>query len=338
MNTPAEIPFQKLLDALENIDEIFPPGFIYRLSDLSKNEIEQLNEVWEKIPLQRKQALMEDVEELCSQDMMLSFVDLGLLALKDKDHKVRLQAVKTLWEYDDFQLIPVFIERVEKDNDNEVRSAAIGALGKYVFFGEIEELPEATFREIEEILLHVMEGNDTPVVRRAALESLGFSSRSEVTNLIKDAYASDENKWVASALFAMARSANPKWQEQVMEMLDSIHPTLRCEAALAAGELELTEAVPQLIELLDDPDQNTRHNSIWALSQIATEGIYEILNQLYEETDDEREAEFILDAIDNLEFNQELQMLPLLDLLEEEENNFENIDQSFIDDEDEYIE
>jgi HEAT repeat protein len=338
MNTPAEIPFQELLETLENTDEIFPSRYLYRLSDLSKNETKQLTGVWESIPTQRKQAVMEDVEALCSENILLSFVHLGLLALEDKDDKVRLLAVRTLWEYDDFQLIPVFIERLEKDNNNEVRSAATGALGKYIFFGEIEEIPAATLQEIEDKLLQIMEGDDMPAVQRAALESLGFSSRPEVDSLIENAYASNENEWKVSALFAMARSANMKWQEHVVEMLDNIHPTLRREAAFAAGELEIPEAAPQLIELLDDPDQITRHNSIWALSQIATEGIEDILHQLHEETEDEQEAEFIQDAIDNLEFNLELHMLPLLDLLEDEELNIDNADQSFIDGEGGYIE
>jgi HEAT repeat protein len=338
MNTPAEIPFEELLEALENTDEIFSSRYLYRLSDLNGNETEQLTEVWERIPTQRKQALMEDVEALSSENILLSFVHLGLIALEDKDDKVRLLAVRTLWEYDDLELIPVFIERLEKDNNSEVRTASTGALAKYVFFGEIEELPEATLREIEDKLLQVMEGNDASAVQRAALESLGFSSRPEVDSLIENAYASDENKWKVSALFAMARSAKMKWQEHVMEMLDNIHPALRCEAAFAAGELEIPEAVPQLIELLDDPDQNTRHNSIWALSQIATEGIEDILHQLHAETEDEHEADFIQDALENLEFNQELHMLPLLDLLEDEELDIDNIDQSFIDDEGRYIE
>jgi len=51
-------------------------------------------------------------------------------------------------------------------------------------------------------------------------------------------------------------------------MLDSPLPSLRAEAARAAGELEIGAAASRLLELLDDPDEATRLASIWSLSQL----------------------------------------------------------------------
>ena len=54
------------------------------------------------------------------------------------------------------------------------RAAAAGALGRYVFAGEIEEISAQELREIEDLLLEVLNSDQPKVVRRYALEALGF--------------------------------------------------------------------------------------------------------------------------------------------------------------------
>jgi HEAT repeat protein len=132
--------------------------------------------------------------------------------------------------------------------------------------------------------------------------------------------ASEEDKeWIASALFAMGRSANECWQDQVLAMLESNLPILRQEAARAAGELEIRDAVPLLIELLDDPDQNTRLASMWSLSQIGGEGVRDILEQLYEEADDDTEVDLLEASLDNLAFTEDSILMPFFDFPEDDE-------------------
>jgi HEAT repeat protein len=320
MNLPSDLPFPQLIQALLETDQPLNPLYLYRLSDLEERELRQLRDVWQQIPLWRRQALMEDVEELSGKDMLLSFVALSRLALQDEDARVRLLAVQTLWDYEETTLIPVLLDVLAKDTDNEVRAAAAGGLGHYVYAGELEEIPARTLHKIEEALLSVMQSSDPPQVRRSALEALGYSSREEVPGLIKDAYATDDKLWKASALFAMGCSADVEWQPQVLEMLQHTLPLLRGEAARAAGELELREAIPHLVELLDDPDDNTRHASIWALSQIGGEGVRETLEKLSSETEDEAELELLDEALENLAFTEGAQLMPLFDLPEAEDN------------------
>jgi len=303
-------------------------------SDMGKEDIEQLGKVWPRIPTLRKQTLMEDVKQLGTHNMLLSFIELGLLAIQDNDAKVRLDGVIILSEYEDHNLIPIFIKLLEQDTDIEVRSAATGALGKYIYFGEIEVIPKKSLDNIEERLLAIAQTDPVPAVRRQALEALGYSSHPEVKDLIEDAYTSKEKEWIASAIFAMARSANKTWTPHVMEMLENIHPIIRSEAARAAGKLEIVDAVPILIQLLDDPDENTRHNCIWSLSQIPSEEVGEILNKAFENAEDEQDIDLISDALYNLEFNQELPLMLLLDLPEDDQDYPEEIDQSFLEDED----
>lgn len=342
MQSPAEIPFQKLLDALLDVETPLNPRYLYRLSDLEGAELELLRTSWLKIPAWRRQALLEDIEELNESDMLLSYESLARFAVQDEEAKVRLLAVRILWEFEESSLIPVFLRLMNTDDDSEVRAAAASALGRFVYAGELDEIPPATMKSIEDGLLGVVNGKDVAEVRRSALESLGYSSRDEIIPLVEDAFASEDKFWKASALFAMGRSANQRWQPNILSMLQSNLPLLRSEAARAAGELEISQAVPHLLELLDDPDDQVRQASIWSLSQIGGEGVRDTLQALYEETEDEREAELLESALDNLTFNEGLQLIPMFDFPEADEDeedwyeeyDLEDMDDIFEEDED----
>ena len=162
------------------------------------------------------------------------------------------------------------------------------------------------------------------------LESLGYSSREEISTLIREAFASPERKWKASALVAMGRSANQEWQPEVLSMLKSKYLLLQLEAARAAGELELQDAVPFLLEMLEDADDDLRRVCIWSLSQIGGEEASDILDQLYEEAEDVEELEFIESALENLSFTDGAKIMPLFNLPEDEEaeedEDYEDID------------
>jgi HEAT repeat protein len=313
MTKPAEIPFQQLLDALLDADTLLHPRYLYRLSDLEEPELGALKAAWPELPLWRRQALLEDIENLSSRDTLLSFVSLASFAVQDEDPKVRLLAVRTLWDYDENSLIPIYLDLLESEQDAEVRAAAAGALGQYVYAGEVDKIPSAILKQVEDTLLDVTRRDPSDQVRRSALESLGFSGRPDIPALIEDAFASTDKDWKASALLAMGRSASSEWNSHILAMLESPYPLLRCEAARAAGELEISEAVPGLFELLDDPDETTRLTSIWSLSQIGGEGVREILEQMYEEAEEDQEIDFLEDALDNLTFTEGSQLMPLFD-------------------------
>jgi hypothetical protein len=314
MSTPDEIPFRQMLDALLNEEIPFNPRYLNRLSDLSSAELSELEGAWSQVSVWRRQALMEDLEILGENDYLLSYEAIGRLALRDADPQVRATAIRLLWDYEDQDLARIYLELLDEDSDAKVRAGAAAALGKYVYLGEVEELPEDLDREIEDRLLQAAQGKDETLVRRRALESLGYSSRDEVPKLILDAYDSGQREWVASSLYAMGRSANEGWSEQVLSKINSPFPVIRTEAARAVGELELSEATPALLELLDDDNLDVRSAAIWSLSQIGGPGVRTILEELQEQTDDEEEAEFIITALDNLDFTEEMAMFTLFDI------------------------
>lgn len=314
----AEIPFQQVLEALVDEKKPFHPRYLYPFSDLEEDELRVLAETWPRVSVRRRRAILEDIEELGETNLTLSFEEFCLLAIGDSDAYVRETAVRVLGEYENDDLIHIFISLSKNDSNAEVRAAAATALGRYVFFGEIEELPENTLNQLVEHLLQVYASNEAVLVRRRALESLSYSSRDEIPAMIESAYYSGKEDWIVTALLAMGRSANSQWNAHVLEMLENDSTEIRYEAARAAGELELHESTDRLIEMLDDSEIDIRMATAWSLSQIGGEGVREALELLFEETEDEEEADFIEQALENLEFTEDMELFSLIEVPEED--------------------
>jgi hypothetical protein len=313
------IPFNKLIDALLDESTPFSPRYLNRLSDLEPADTSVFAETWPKVTLRRREALLEDLEEIHMADDLLCFEEVGRVALKDSEPGVRRRAINILREYELVDLLPTFVDMSEHDPDADVRAASAAALATYIYMGEVEDISPTKLKRVEECLLLLTSGTDTTLVRRRALEALGFSSRKEVVGLIKKAYASTDMEWLVTALFAMGRSANPRWNRQVLKMLNHEHPLVRAEAASSAGELEIKEAVPDLLELLEDTDIDVRMASVWSLSQTGGEGVRGALENLLETTEDDDEANQIDNALENLDFTEEMRDLALLEIPEDED-------------------
>ena len=331
MSVNQDIPFRSLLEALQDLETPFHPRFLYRLSDLVALELAQLKEAWSQLPQWRRQALLEDLEELGSADDLLSFEAIGRHAVEDDDARVRQLAVHILWEFDAADLVPVFLSLLEVDTDELVRAAAAAGLGRFVYLGEIDELPKEELQTIEERLLSVIQDDRAELVRRRALESIGYSGRTEVPPLIESAFTSGDKEWMVTSLLAMGRSADERWEGNILSMLDHRQPALRAEAARAAGELEIFEATPHLIDLLDDSNEDVRTAAVWALSQIGGEGVREALESLLARTEEDSELDIIETALDNLAFTEGLPAFSLFDL---PKDDFEATMLDILDDED----
>jgi len=199
-------------------------------------------------------------------------------------------------------LIPKFIYMLENDEDTHVRAAAASTLGQFIYLGELEEISKHWLDQAEDHLIKVYQSDEDSLVRRRALESLGFSSRQDIAAFIRQANNNEDPDWIGSALFAMGRSADPKWVPDVLEMLDHPNTEVQLQAVRALGELEDPQGRAPLIELMENgiEDDDVRLAAIWSLSKIGGEKVREILEQLLDETEDEDEAELIEDAMENL--------------------------------------
>jgi HEAT repeat protein len=313
-----EIDFQEVIDALLEPDTPFPPRLLYGLSNLEGENLAQLTETWPKLSAERRESLLEDLELLSESNYVVSFEEVCKLGLYDTISRVRQVAIRSLWEAEDTGLIPIFLDILENDPNLDTRAQAANGLGKFIYLGEMEEIPEDLSQHVVEKLLEITTGNEPALLRRRALEALGFASHDQVSPMIEEAYNKDNDEWTISALIAMGRSANKQWNPMVIENISHTDYMVRLRAVQAAGDLSAVKAVPHLIERLQDPDDEVRMAAVWALSEIGGEDARNAIESILEETEDEDELDLIEDALENLEFTDMVDDLTLFDLEEED--------------------
>jgi HEAT repeat protein len=308
--------FKTVIDELLNPAKPFPPVYLHNFSDLPPRELAALKAVWAKVPVQRREALLEDLEELNDADTLVSFEEVGRMALTDEAPRVRALAIRLLWDVQDRKLVAIYLQMLENDPDTEVRATAATALGSYAYLGEIEEIPASLLKTIEDNLLKKLNSQDESLVRRRALESLGFSSRPEVPDWIRQAYENGQPEWMESSLFAMGRSADQIWETEVLTQINNPKDSIRAEAIQAAGELELASARLPMLKVLEDESENEEvwAAAVWSLSQVGGEDVRGTLEKLLDETDDPDETDFLEEALDNLTFTEDMANFELFDI------------------------
>lgn len=313
-----EISFPSILERLADDDRPFPASYLYRFSDLEPRQINEFSQNWPKVTQKRKHTFLEDLVDLVDIDTLVSFEDLARSLLDNPDSQVRRLSIRLLWDCEDSKLIPTLVNILNTDADTGVRAAAATGLGKFIYLGEIEEISEDMLNEVEEQLLAATRSASGILIRRRALEALGFSSRPEVPPLIESAYARKETDWKVSALFAMGVSCDKQWEKQILANLTHQDEDIRKEAIRAAGKIPLNSARPMLLDLLEDEeDEEIQQAIIWSLSEIGGEGVRERLEELLASELDEEQEEFLEEALDNLDFNEGISLFELIDLDED---------------------
>jgi HEAT repeat protein len=292
----------QLLEILKDDASPIPLDRLHNLSDLNSIEMELFRKNWLLTSTDRRRSIIKEFGTLADENIELSFEIINRYALEDEDAHVRRVAIQNLWESEDPSLISIFVEKLKHDPSSKVRAAAADALGSFVLISETEDMDPDLKLSLEDALLQSIQSEQDERIHLSCLESLGYSSRQEVPEFIHQAYESGEEHFIRSALLAMGRSANRIWQEQVIKELRNANPELRLEAAQAAGELELKEALLDLIELLEDVNRDVKHAAIWSISQIGSSKAGEVLERLYDSCDDEEETQLLQDALDNFAF------------------------------------
>ncbi|HCS40331.1 MAG TPA: hypothetical protein DIW44_12205 [Anaerolineaceae bacterium] len=333
------IKFSEVAAALKDTDHPFPPRLLRGFSDLFPRDIKEFIPIWQDATITRKISLLEDLEEITEKDTLVCFDEVAKAVINDLDPRVRVLSIRLLWECEDPKLVPTLIELMLEDIDEGVRSTAASLLGHFVYLGELEEIPDVVKISAVKNLLDVVLSEEVSQVRMRALESLGYSSHPKVPALIKAAYDSKENLWVACALCAMGRSADDQWSEFVQEKLDSNDSDIKFEAARAAGELEIATALDQLFTMVEeeDFDSEIRLAAIWSLSQIGGREVKDKLQELLKDSDSEEEIEWLEKALENLEISSSSDGLNFLNFSPkgdvDEEDDLDDLDELDEDDE-----
>ncbi len=277
-------------------------SFLYSLSKLNKEKLKQFEATWLQIDAPRRRRILENLVEITEESFEVDFSPIFILALKDSDADTQVFAVKGLWENESPALVPAFLYLLKNGQNAKVRATAATALAKFVYLGEIEEIDTDVQLLVEQKLLDTIrdKGEDLEVVRRA-IEAISFSSRDGLTEIIEDAFYHENELMRVSAIFAMGRSANARWADDVISVLDDDSAPIRFEAARASGEIAIETAVPKLAALIvdDDEDIEVKQNAIWSLGQIGGDTARTLLESLTQSTLDAI-RETAEDALDEL--------------------------------------
>ncbi len=306
-------PFDEVLNALLDEDQILDPLDLYRLSDISPENLSDLSAIWEDVNVERRRGLIDDLEQLTDANNLLSFELIFRIGLEDLDDQVRFFATRAIEIFDTDDLIPFFLSVLEEEDSVDVRVVTTSILGKYIYRGELDKISAEIKARIENKLLLILESDQPSQVQLRALEALSYSSHPEVQKHILKAYISENEDWIASAVFAMGRSFDHQYNEMVFDQLQHTSPKVRVEAVRACGELILEDAVPVILDLLDDLPE-IRGASIWALSQIGGEDAGPAIHQLLDGDVSEDEVELIQQALERLDFLEEGVNLSMFDM------------------------
>ena len=335
MNT-SKTSFQTIVDSLLDTKRDFPRRYLNQFSDMGTDELEAIQDAWPRVGLSRKLSLLEGLESLAEEDTLVSFDEFARPLLHDPDASVRVHALRLLRESTDMKLASPILVLLKHDPDVNVRAEAADFLSYFVALGELEEIPWEAYSQVQAGLLESARGEDETHVKRNALESLGFSSNEEVIQLIESALSRRDSEWQASALVAIGRSADERWEEEVLLGMADADTRVRLAAVQAAGNLALKSARTMLLRMLEEEDDDDVTGAIiWSLSQIGGEDVRTYLENLLDQTEDDEQAEYLEEALDNLAFTEDLDRFELMTFNPDELDELEDDDEDLEDEDDE---
>jgi len=275
---------------------------LWVLSGLLEGNIARVGKAWRGLSLEVRHELIRSLRRTASDDLAMDFSAVFRIGMEDPDAEIRAISIAGLGETDDVLLVPAFVRVLQNDPSETVRGAAAEALAKYVLLGELERMRRTLF---DSAVLALRESHldaaEAPAVRRRALEAIAYTEERGVPEMIADANRSADEAMRISAVLAMGRSANNKWANIVRRELSSPLPDMRLRAARAGGELQLAEAIDEIVDLADDVDQRVRAAALWALGQIGGRVAHRTLAR-YTGIEDEALRTTAEEALQELEF------------------------------------
>jgi len=304
---------QPVIDALLDVSHVFPARYLPVFSDISEQGFKAVREAWPRVAVERRISLLSDLELATEADSLLSFDTLAKFALDDDEPNVRSRAISLMWESDDPVFLDSLIEILDSDPSDLVQVSAAAGLGRFILMGELDEIPKRLLELAVSSLQKKLSSKPSKVVQQEILKSLAYTGSKDVNRQIEKAYADPDPTWKLTAVISMGRTADERWESNVLRDMESNVIAIQNEAVKAAGEIELESARLPLLDMLESgiSDLELRLHVIWALARIGGEDVKESLQALIEEADDEEEIDVIEMALEHLEFSEEL---PDLDL------------------------
>lgn len=284
--------------------QMIPAGVVRSLSNLHPSLVMAMVPVWVKLENEVKRDVMQALVELGASDFETDYTLVGMMAIDDEDPEVRRLAIELTSFIEERPYMDTLFDIAQNDASDDVRAAALKALGAFVLRGELGTISENATAPVVQYLLSVLrDRREDSEVRARALESIGYSSHEAVTGEIQRAYNGDDSRMKTSSIFAMGASGDDQWAEYIVHELERGSAENRFEAARAAGELLLQEAVRPLSQLVFGEDSEIVREAVWALGEIggkeAARVLQALLEQVEGEDDDDDFIDLIEDALDN---------------------------------------
>jgi len=279
------------------------PDLIIRgLSKVLPSQMVDVTTVWATLSTDARREIMTALVEGAASDFELDFTAFGIFTLTDPDPEVRQTSIDILSEQVNLPHMARLFDIAQHDSVDDVRASAIQALAPIILDAELGRLPESEVMPVVEYLLSLLGDRRTDVLVRArSLEAVSHCSHEDVSNQIKRAYNGEEPRMKTAALVAMGASSDETWAEVIIDELTSRQPANRYEAARAAGELNLIEAVPKLARLALEDEGQVRNIAIWALGEIGGKEALRVLEAMMEqadEDDDDALVDLLEEALD----------------------------------------
>jgi HEAT repeat protein len=277
---------------------------LYELSGMLDDDIKIFNHIWCSIPITLKRQLITELRDIAEADFAVDFSAVFIKGLESEDPDICVTAMDGLSEIEDIRLLPRLYILLQTSQYASVRSSAAQILANYVLLGELGKIHQIIFdRVLNELLAAYKKPGEDIEVKRRILEALAYTGTRDIPALIQSAYEGSDEKMMTSSVFSMGRSADKYWAAIVQKELLNPNPEIRFEATRACGELQIKDAVPDLIDLTDDTDVEVQEMALWSLGQIGGSKARRILEQ-FVHSDNEALSTAAQQAIDELDFFQ----------------------------------
>jgi HEAT repeat protein len=271
-------------------------------TDLSGEKLEMWTKAWQQLAGERRIAVMEQLRDFAEEDFEQNFNALFRAGLSDVEERVRLAAIEGLIEDEHPSLIAPLVSVLKGDPSETVRAAAAQSLGRFVLLSETDGMTQARRDQLYAVLMRALLIEPaSSAVHRRALESVAYVTNEEIDLRIREAFDAQDDLLRLSAIVAMGHSSNRAYVDLVRSELRSLSPAVRREAARAAGSLEDGEAVNDIAQLLDDPEESVRLVALDALAEIGGKDARRLL-EAATASEDEAFATHAAEALDELDF------------------------------------
>src|SRR5215468_3268570 len=168
--------FDDVIKTIANADEPLTAAAMYRLSEISAADLKQLQSAWGTIPVERRLLLIQRLGEIAETNFDMNFSAVIRLAMTDLNDEVREAAVEAAWMDESAEMLNRLLP-LTRDSADNVRAAAVAALGPFILQGELGQFDSGLGRLAQNVALRLHKDTNEPIsVRRRALESVANCS------------------------------------------------------------------------------------------------------------------------------------------------------------------